>query len=222
MNEPEPEIKQQIESLALESSKPLIIVDADEVLFLFVQGFERFLTEKGLWLDLQSFALAGNVKEIETNRVLDGEEVRREIKSFFARATHLMDPVPGAADALASLNRRASIVILSNLPTAQRDMREDALRRHGMPYPVVANTGLKGAAVRYMLPTPDHHVVFIDDIPHNLDSVRQAVPHATLVHFVADPRLAAMLDRAESCDHRIDTWPETSAIIHADLDEKGF
>ena len=66
----------QIGDLALDAAKPLLIVDADEVLFLFLQGLERFIARRGLYLDLKSFALTGNIKQREDNTPLSGFEVK--------------------------------------------------------------------------------------------------------------------------------------------------
>lgn len=77
-----------------------------------------------------------------------------------------------------------------------------------MPYPIIANQGTKGPAAGHLANQVQAQIVFMDDLPPNLQSVRDAVPHATLIHFIADPRLARLLGKAEVSDHRIDTWPE--------------
>ena len=56
----------QIKSLSLKVNTPLIISDADEVLFLFLKGFEKFLRSKDLYLDLAKARLTGNIKKIQT------------------------------------------------------------------------------------------------------------------------------------------------------------
>ena len=54
--------------------RPLVIVDADEVILRFVDGFDRFLRVRGLYLDLTSYRLHGNVKSLADNAaVLDVE-----------------------------------------------------------------------------------------------------------------------------------------------------
>ena len=56
-------------------------------------------------------------------------------------------------------------------------------------------------------------IAFLDDLPPNITSVRKSVPSATLIHFIADPRLAKLLGAADDCDYRIDTWPEAHEAL---------
>ena len=49
-------------TVPLRSRRPLLIVDADEVLLRFADGFDRFLRQRELFLDLTSYRLHGNVK----------------------------------------------------------------------------------------------------------------------------------------------------------------
>ena len=112
-----------------------------------------------------------------------------------------------------SLSNHAQIVILSNLPEDRRQDRTDALARNGMPYPVVANEGLKGPACELLADQVEFPIIFLDDIPFNITSVRRHVSNSTIIHFIGDARLAKMLPAAEGSDHRIDTWPEAHQVI---------
>ncbi|MFZ9080582.1 MAG: hypothetical protein ACO23H_18765, partial [Alphaproteobacteria bacterium] len=49
------------ETIDIDPSKPLLIVDADEVLFQFMAAFLTFIEEKGHTFIFRSYALAGNV-----------------------------------------------------------------------------------------------------------------------------------------------------------------
>lgn len=208
-----PEIKSQIEAIRLEEGRPLILCDADEVLFKFLEGLEHYLESEGYWLDMTSFRLSGNVKKQGTDEAIDGMQVKQLLDSFFQHRTEHLDPVEGAAEALASLSEQAQIVILSNLPLAQRRDREKALAEHGMAYPLVANQGIKGPPAKALAEAAKAPVTFLDDLPPNLQSVRETVPHATLIHFIADPRLAQLIGKAEASDHRLDTWPEVHDLL---------
>ncbi|TNE56869.1 MAG: hypothetical protein EP340_10595 [Alphaproteobacteria bacterium] len=212
-----PEIRSQIEAIDLQEGRPLILCDADEVLFKFLDGLEHYLESEGYWLDMTSFRLTGNVKEQGSNEVVDGLRVKELLDSFFKHRTEHLEPVEGAAEALESLSDHAQIVILSNLPLAQRLDREKALAEHGMPYPLVANQGIKGPPAKALADAARGSVTFLDDLPPNLQSVREAVPHATLIHFIADPRLAQLIGKAEASDLRLDTWPEVHELLSRQL-----
>lgn len=212
----------QLEALTLTPGRPLVITDADEVLFLFLQGFEAYLEDNGHYLDLSSFALVGNIKNAETEEMAPVEVAKALLDGFFRERTETMTPVPGAAAALAGLSARTQVVVLSNLPEASRPAREKALALAGMAYPIIANTGLKGPVVRHMADIVQAPVFFLDDIPHNHTSVAQAAPDVQRVHFIADPRLARLIGPAEHSHHRVDDWTEARALIERELDALGW
>ena len=87
-------VRPQLDEITLDPKRPLIISDADEVLFLFMEAFERFLATRELWIDLSTFALAGNIKRLGTNDAISADSTRALIPDFFAEATETMEPVP--------------------------------------------------------------------------------------------------------------------------------
>ena len=212
------QVQEQLDRLEVEAGRPIVVTDADEVLFAFMAGLENYLIGEGLTFDFSSFAISGNVKTPD-GTALDRDAVRDHLGVFFERHTEELDPVERAAETLEELARRAQIVVLSNIPLKQREARQRALRRHGMDYPLIANEGLKGPAVRRLHEMADAPAVFIDDIPHNHSSVREHAPDVHRLHFVADPRLASLIPRAEDSHHRADTWPEARRIIERHLFE---
>lgn len=212
----------QIEALALTRGKPLIVSDCDEVLMQFIAGLELYLETQGLWLDLRSFALSGNVRRRDTGEPVPAAEMPELLKSFFASSTHSLIAVPGAAEALKALSARAQIVVLTNVPSSDRETRAKNLAAHGMDYPVIANKGLKGGAVKRLAELVEAPVVFLDDIPHNIASVAAAHAPTHRVHFIADPRLAKLLGPSEHCHFHTTDWAPAHDFISARLEEDGF
>lgn len=205
--------------VTLDPSRPLLICDADEVLVQFAVGLERFLERQGCFLDLATFAIHGNVKRRDTNEVVANETVTQMLADFFVSETRNMEMVPGAAEALERVSRRAQIVILSNLPETAREARCANLAAHGIPYPVIAGSGLKGVIVKRMIDGFAKPVAFVDDLPPHLTSVAQETPHVHRLHFIADARLAKMLPACKDAHRRIDAWPEAGAWIESVLVE---
>ncbi len=196
----DPFVTNQISDLSLSKDRPLIVTDADEVLFQFMAGLEAFLERQGYEITLKSFAITGNVRHRETGAVVEPADMKQLLGGFFEEETHRLDPVEGAADALERLSTEADIVVLSNVPFAQRDARARSLAASGMPYPLVANSGLKGPAMASLADLGGRPIFFLDDIPHNLQSVHEAVSDVNLVHFVADPRLRKLVPSPDA-DH---------------------
>ncbi len=216
------EIAEQIDSVVLEAARPLIVCDADGVLVEFMTAFEAYLEHRGRYFDWASFRLVGNVRRRADDEPIEAGEVKAILDDFYRERVEDLEPLPGAAAALGALSGRAGIVVLSNIPAHAREGRARCLRRHGMDYPVIANAGGKGPAVRRLSARVDAPAVFIDDIPRNHTSVARAAGHVTRVHFVADRRLAELFGPAEDSHHRAGDWTEARAVIERRLADRGF
>lgn len=212
----------QIEALRLRRGVPLIVTDCDEVLMQFLVGLETYLETQGLWLDLKSYALTGNIKHRGTDEVFAASGMPGLMKGFFETSTHALIAVPGAADALKALSARAQIVVLTNVPFSERETRAKNLGAQGMDYPVVANKGLKGGAVKKLADMVDAPVFFLDDIPHNIASVARAHDASHRLHFIADKRLAKLMGQSPDSHFHTTEWSEAHDFIAARLDDSGF
>ena len=206
------EISNQIETLELDPDRPLVISDADEVLLQFMRQFEIYLDRNDMWIDLSSFRLQGNIKYKGSDKAVDMTN-RNIIDDFFAAETLNFSPVEGAAEALNALSKEAQIIILTNLPLAQKSERQINLSKHGMDYPVIVGSGLKGPAVKSLGEKINAPLFFLDDIPHNINSVAEYVPTSGRIHMIADPRLSKLIGAAEGASARIDQWQEAQAWI---------
>jgi hypothetical protein len=200
-------------ALGLLRDRPLAIVDVDEVLGLFMQGFGRFLEGKGLEFRVDRFALFQNIYEPGAAEHLAVERGRELYADFFRYGCADMDPTPGAAEALRRIASRAGVVILSNAPAPARLARARWLGRHGLDYPLILNTGPKGFLTRDLARQSAGPVAFVDDLIGNLDSVAEAAPAVHRFQHVADPRLRPLAPTAPDRHRRIDDWAELGAAI---------
>lgn len=198
---------------AITRGRPLIVVDADEVLLQFLAGLEAYLPTLGLHLDLQGYQLTGNIRRIDTGEALDQPSVTSLLNRFHASAGLDLNPVSGAAEALADLARHAQIVVLTNIAPDLAERRQANLCAHGLDYPVMANSGLKGPAFAALSSAAEAPAVFVDDIPHHHASVAEVAPGAHQIHLVADPRLFGMARRAAQAALFTSDWREAHAHI---------
>jgi hypothetical protein len=203
----------QLADLDIAPNKPLIITDADEVLFNFMQGLELFLEEQDLFFEWTSFALHGNIKRKQGKVAVPSEEIPALLDQFFAEYTHRLPAVKGASEHLHRLSEHAQILVLSNVPPKYADMRIAGLKDCGMDFPLIANVGPKGRVVNYLTRTLEKPAFFIDDIPHNHGSVKKHADHVHRLHFIADERLAGLLGPAEDSHARLNSWPEIYSYI---------
>ena len=203
----------QINSIKINPNKPLIISDADEVLFMFLVGFEKFLLKNGLYLDLSKPRLNGNIKKISTDEYLKEETMTNLMPRFFKEETEHLMPIQGAAKSLKYLSKKCQIIILTNISSKERNSRIKALKKNNMDYPVITSSGLKGPVVAEICKDMLAPVFFIDDLPQNVDSVSKEYKDSTCIHFVQDIRLDKLMMTPKHIKYRLSKWTEIEKLI---------
>lgn len=207
-----PETLAQIADLDLEH-RPLIICDVDEVVLNFVGALEQHLDRKGFRLDKVSFALNGNIRHLDDDRPAETKIVRKLIYSFFARETANMEAVPGAVQSLNNLAEYADIVFLTNMPEQYRNERISNLRDHGLNFPVITNSGLKGPAAIEISNLSGQPAFFLDDGPNHVSSVMTAISDIQAIHFVADDHFAELVEWVDGAALHTSNWADAHAFI---------
>jgi len=200
----------------LERGRPLVIVDADEVVLRFVDGFGRYLRRHGLYLDLGSYRLHGNVKRIDDDAAVLDVEVTALLEEFRSDLDWL-EPVDGAREALAALGARAQLAVLTNITPVQAVPRARNLSVLGIDCPLVSNTGPKGAAVKHLADHASSATFFVDDIPQHIASVAQTAPQVTRIHLVGDDRLKPLLPPAKDAHFYAPDWLAARRFIEERL-----
>ncbi len=175
------------------TDRPLFVVDVDEVVLRFLAPLGRFLSLRGYELLPRSFALTGNIVRVGADQAVPASDVKGLLTAFFAEGMHFQEPVTGAVAALRRLEGTGDVLLLSNVPGFAAEERRRRLSEHGVHAPLVANEGAKGPtlarlAERRAAGGIRHPIVFVDDGPTNIASVRDHVREARLVHFVDDVR----------------------------------
>ena len=205
-----------LESLGLSRARPLVIVDVDEVLGLFMQGFGKFLESRGFEFRVDRFALFQNIYRPGAIEHLELSEGRKLFDDFFRTGCGEIEPAPGAIEALATLSRRAEILILSNAPADAERLRAQWLKRHGLPQALILSSGPKGPITAALTAQTTQRTAFVDDLISNLDSVADHSPATATFQHVADLRLRPLAPRSDR-HRRIDDWAELGAAIEASI-----
>jgi hypothetical protein len=205
-------------SAALDPKRPLLIVDVDEVLALFMLGFGAFLQPRGYEMRVDRFALFQNIYRPGEDQHLDIETGRRLFDDFFRFGHDDLPATPHAADSLRALAEHASIVILTNAPDHGREPRAAWLKRHGMAYPLVINQGPKGEAVSILAARTRAPVAFVDDLLPNLESAAQVAPAVHRFQLVADERLRKLAPCAPDRHARFDDWRDLRGALAKTLE----
>jgi hypothetical protein len=202
-----------LESLGISPARPLVIVDVDEVLGLFMKGFGAFLESRGLELRVDRFALFQNIYRPGAAEHLAIDEGRRHFDEFFRSHCDTLEPAPGAVEALTRLGGRSEILILSNAPAAAERLRGAWLRAHGLPEAPILNTGPKGPVTAALVAQTQGAAAFVDDLLPNLDSVAEHAPRVATFQHVADERLRPLAPSNPARHPRIDDWAELAEAI---------
>lgn len=205
-----------LDSLGLSRDRPLVIVDVDEVLGLFMQGFGKFLESRGFEFRMDRFALFQNIYRPGAAEHLDLSAGRELFDDFFRTGCGEIEPAPGAIEALAALSRRAELLILSNAPADAERLRAQWLKRHGLPQALILSSGPKGPITAALTAQTAQRTAFVDDLIPNLDSVAEHSPATATFQHVADLRLRPLAPRSER-HRRIDDWAELGAAIEASI-----
>ena len=206
------DLSDALSALPIDAGRGLAIIDVDEVLALFIQGFDKFLRPHGYEFRLQNFALFSNVFPAGGEASVDTAQAKALFDRFFSHGCGEIDPAPGAAEGLASIAAVANVVILTNAPETARELRGGWLKQHGMDYPMILNSGPKGPAVKALAARTHAPVMFVDDLISNLDSVERDAPQVIRFQMVADPALRPLAPGDPNRHRRVDDWPSLSRI----------
>lgn len=208
----QPDTLVQIAALP-KGTRPLIVCDIDEVVLHFIIHLEEFLARHGYRFDSHVYKLNGNISSAD-GAPASNDTVRSMIRGFFDVHAGEQRPVDGAAESLNALAELADIVLLTNLPGGHnKPIRASLLERHGISFPLVTNSGPKGGAVAALAAGRREGVIFIDDSPSNLRSVKASLADAVLIQFIADPRFLATAEPLEGIGLKTNDWRRTRAYI---------
>ena len=204
------EVLNQIESLDLNKDQPLLISDADEVILNFVRTFETYLNNIGLYYDLSSYALFGNIKKIKENIAIENDQITKHITDFYNLHTEEISFVDESIKYLGKIKNELDyqIIVLSNLPHHNREKREISFRKNGLDFPIISNSGLKGLAIKEIAKNQKNKIFFIDDISANLLSAYNEVDGIKLIHYISDKRLEKLASTPKEVDFKAKDWKE--------------
>lgn len=207
-----PRVLGELEEAMVVRGRPLVAVDADEVLVHFASHFAEYCEDRGNQFALTEYSLDSAI------RGADGEALTRDqilplIWGFIDEQTRWQRAIQGAAAALASLAQDAQIVVLTNAPFRVRDQRIANLADHGMAFPVVMNEGGKGRALQWLQDQVEAPVAFVDDSPKQITSAAQHAPDVARFHLVGCEMLKPIVSKSDDATHHPHDWAEAEAAI---------
>lgn len=199
------------------ADRPLVVCDVDDVVLHFVAPFQDFLRGEGHELLPRSFRLTGNIVSCETRVALEQADVRRLVEAFFEAQENWQLPFDLVVQTLETLAGEADVVFLTAMPPRYQEHRRRLLDRLGLRFPLIASEEPKGPIMRKLHAARAHPSVFIDDMAHNLHSVRDHLPECLLLHMMPDSPLHVLAPKPAEDIVRAMDWPHAAELIRAHI-----
>jgi hypothetical protein len=199
--------------------RPLVVCDVDDVVLHFAAPFQDFLRGEGHELLPRSFRLTGNIVSTATRVALEQAEVRRLIDAFFEAQENWQLPFDLVVQTLTTLSQDADVVFLTAMPPRYRDQRRRLLDKLELPFPLIASEEPKGPIMRSLHSERALPAVFIDDMAHNLHSVRDHLPQSLLLHLMPDSALHLLAPKPEGVT-RAKNWAHAEELIRLPIAPK--
>lgn len=213
---PPPATLAQLETLEIRRGQPLLVVDVDDCIAVYVEHLDRFMTETGFELRLESYELEGSMFRTGSDVPLAFDECIAVLDGFFRRETLHQRLMPDAGAVLHRLSAHAQIVILTNVPAFAGDDRRRNLAAQGVEWPVVTNTGGKGRALAWLAEAaggPETPTAFVDDSVRQIESVARHAPDVARLHFAGAETVRRLAPDCAAATARALDWREAEGLL---------
>jgi hypothetical protein len=200
-------------NIKINKNLPLLICDADEVIFKFMDTFDYYLENKNMYFSYETFKLNGNIKNKDTDQAINSDDIPRLISNFFKMHTLDMPLIKNAKKTLEELSNKINIVILSNIPMASSNDRIACLKKHNMHYNFISNEGTKGNKCMELAKLTNKNVFFVDDLPNQISSVSKTCKEIITIHFLQNEKLIKIIPEIKDCDYKVNNWKSIKKII---------
>ncbi|ARO23563.1 hypothetical protein CO659_14920 [Rhizobium sp. S9] len=195
--------------------RPLIVCDVDDVVLQFIDPFQLFLQSLGHEFLPRSFRLHGNIVSKADGTEIEGRQVSRLIEDFFEAQELWQTPVDRVVETLGRLSQVADILFLTAMPPRFQDQRRRLLDSAGLLFPLLASEQPKGPIVHALHASRSFPVAFIDDMAHNLHSVREYMADCLLIHLMPDSPVHRFAPAAADDITRATDWAHAAEVIEA-------
>jgi len=197
--------------------RPLVVCDVDDVVLHFAAPFQDFLRGEGYQLLPRSFRLTGNIVSAETQIALEQPDVRRLVEAFFEAQENWQSPFDLVVQTLKTLSGEADVVFLTAMPPRYQEQRRRLLDRLGLAFPLIASEEPKGPIMHRLHAGRPLPSVFVDDMAHNLHSVRDHLPQSLLLHMMPESPLHVLAPKPAKDIMRATDWAHAAELIGAHI-----
>ncbi|MEM6663540.1 MAG: hypothetical protein AAF666_15325 [Pseudomonadota bacterium] len=201
-----PETLDQLRAVPIVKGHPLIAVDVDDTLVVFVDHLDRFIRTLGFEMRLVTYQLEGTMFPIGSDEALPFDDCIGLINRFFEEQALEQEPILGGVDALLRLSSLAQIVILTNVPRRATKDRRRNLDHIGLPYPLVVNSGGKGRAMAWLAEHAAAPTALVDDSVSQMQSASIHAPGVIRIHFAGVEHVRRIFPSCEHATAQVHDW----------------
>ena len=207
----------QLRAVPIREGVPLIAVDVDEVLVVFVDHLSRYIRTLGYEMRLVRYQLEGSIFPIGSDEAIPFDDCIALIRDFFEHETEAQEAIQGGPEVLQALSEQVQIVLLTNVPRHATEGRRRNMDALGVPYPLVVNQGGKGRAMAWLAARAGARCAFLDDSVKQIESVAKHVPDVFRVHFAWADFIDRFYPACAYASARVRNWQEADAVLREAL-----
>ena len=210
-------MKSMTEILASLSDRPLLVCDIDEVVLEFLTPFQNFLLAQDKQLRPNSFALHGNIFDLNTESAVENQKVSSLIEDFFADQLNWQNLLPDVDQVLEALSEEMDIIFLTAMPPHHFEKRKKLLEGFDLSYPLIATEEAKGPILKTVNSRNDDKVFFIDDMIYNHHSVAEHAPDTHHISIMANQEFKAIAPKLDDYIYDAESWPDVQSHIQSKI-----
>jgi hypothetical protein len=197
------------------SERPLIVCDVDEVVLEFLTPFQSFLLAQDKQLRANSFALHGNIFDLNTKNAVENEKVSSLIDDFFADQLNWQMLLPNVDQSLKELSEDIDVLFLTAMPPKYFSTRKKLLESLDLNFPLIATQEAKGPFLKEANTHIDDKVFFIDDMIYNHHSVAEHAPDTHHISIMANQEFKAIAPKLDEYIYDADDWIDIKSHIQS-------
>ena len=205
------------EIISPSNERPLIVCDIDEVVLEFLTPFQSFLLAQDKELRANSFALHGNIFDLNTNDAVENQKVSSLIEDFFADQLNWQMLLPDVDLVLKELSQDMDVIFLTAMPPHHFEKRKTLLEQFDLTFPLIATEDAKGPILKDANALVDDHVFFIDDMIYNHHSVAEHAPDTHHISIMGNQEFKAIAPDLDDYIYDAENWADLKNHIQSKI-----
>ena len=205
------------EIISPSNNRPLIVCDIDEVVLEFLTPFQSFLLAQDKELRANSFALHGNIFDLNSNTAVENQKVSSLIEDFFADQLNWQMLLPDVDLVLKELSQDMDVIFLTAMPPHHFEKRKTLLEQFDLTFPLIATEDAKGPILKDANALVDDHVFFIDDMIYNHHSVAEHAPDTHHISIMGNQEFKAIAPDLDDYIYDAENWADLKNHIQSKI-----